>query len=129
MKQGRVYFPGAILPPEQATHHRVVILSNSAIINRSRSGSFLTCAIIRSAKNQTGRAVQAVPGHSIPVKSTDFISLRKEGQVLKHDSIIETHQIFHISWDSLNDPMNRALGDLDPLKLQEVLTGARRLLT
>ena len=129
MKQGRVYFPQGILPPGQLTSHRIIVLSGNLVIARLRPGSFLACAIIRSALNQAGRSVAMVPGHSIPVDADDFTSMQINGQVIQHDSIIETHQLFHISIADFSTPRVRALGDLNSAKLSDVLAGARKLFT
>lgn len=131
MKQGRVYFPQTILPPGSSTNHRIIVLSNDSVIaNGQRMSSFfLTCAIIRSATDQSGRPVRPIPGHSIPVDVADFHSLIAGNSVIQHPSIIETHQLFHISMALLTNPLNRALGDLNTTKLQAVLAGARKLLS
>lgn len=131
MKQGRVYYPQTILPPGSITNHRIIVLSNDSVIahgQRMRS-FFLVCAIIRSAINQSGQQVRPLPGHSIPVDPSDFNPLMVDDSVIQHSSIVETHQLFHVSMAQLNNPKNRAMGDLDPMKLQAVLAGARKLLS
>ncbi len=128
MKQGRIYIPPLTYPPGKKIPHRILILSNSAIINRSRPGSFLVCAIIRSSiSQQTGKAVTLVPNHSIPITVKDCISFNPNFTVLDHDSVIETHQLFHVSCDYLINQSVKALGDLNSDKLQEVLNGARKV--
>ncbi len=126
MKQGRVYFPPMTLPPGQETDHRIIVLSNNQVINRSSPNQFLVCAIIRSAVSQSGRRVNLVPGHTIPVNPTDFIG---SGNVINHESLIETHQLFHVSKQSLSNPSVRALGELTPEKLKAVLDGAKKLMS
>lgn len=125
MRQGRVYFPPITLPPGQETDHRIVVLSNNQVINRSANNQFLVCAIIRSAINQSGRPVGRVPGHTIPVSQIDFVGTG----VISHDSLIETHQLFHVSKQDLSGPSVRYLGDLNTDKLREVLDGAKKLLS
>ena len=126
MKQGRVYFPPIKLPPGQETDHRIVVLSNNQVINRTSPNQFLLCAIIRSAVNQSGRPVSRVPGHTIPVSQSDFVG---SGVVISHDSLIETHQLFHVSKQDLSNSSVRYLGDLSPDKLREVLAGAKKLVS
>lgn len=126
MKQGRVYFPPITLPPGQETNHRIVVLSNNQVINRSSYNQFLVCAIIRNAVNQSGGRVSLVPGHTIPVSTNDFAG---SGNVISHDSLIETHQLFHVSKQDLSNPSVRHLGDLNPDKLVEVLNGAKKLVS
>lgn len=126
MKQGRVYFPPVTLPPGQETNHRIVVLTNNQIINRISQNQFLLCAIIRSSVNQSGKPVIQVPGHTIPVNPSDFTS-SQEGAVISHESLIETHQLFHIQKQAFSSPSVRSLGDLSQGKLQEVLSGAKRL--
>jgi len=128
VKQGRVYFPPVTLPPGQSTDHRIIILSSDLVINRISSNQFLVCAIIRSAVNQEGRKVGMVPGHTIPVFPSDFKSSTGMSVIL-HDSLVETHQLFHIAKQDLSRPLVRALGDLNPNKLQAVLSGAKMLLS
>lgn len=131
MKQGRVYFPQTILPPGSSTNHRILILSNDSVIAHCQRmpSFFLVCAIIRSAINQSGQPVRPIPGHSIPVDPNDFNPLVAGNSVIQHSSIVETHQLFHVSMAQLTNPLNRALGDIDTMKLQAVLAGARKLLS
>jgi hypothetical protein len=122
MKQGRVFRPpSAILPPRQAKTHFVVVISNNSSLTRvktSANGGFVVVAIIRSAKNEAGNPVKMVLGHSFPLTPTDLPKL-------SHDSIIETHQLFHIRSSELT-PAN-TLGDLPDSILQQALLGAQRL--
>lgn len=127
MRQGRIYFPPIKLPPGQETEHRIVVLTNSHLINKIGANQFLVCALIRSATNKSGQRVSLIPGHTIPVNPLDFIPLSANQPVIYHDSLIETHQLFHISKQSLSDPSVKALGDLKSEKLHEVLAGSQRL--
>lgn len=122
MVQGRVYFPGTILPPKQATRHRIVVLTKRTIINTHahQSRSFVMVALIRSAHHQNGQPVRLMPLHSIPLRVRDH-------SWLEHDSIVETHQLFHLATQELRDPRNRPLGDLPPHLLEQVLDGAQAL--
>lgn len=122
MKQGRVYLPQAIIPPGQQTTHFVVVLTNNGILNRIQlSGGFVVTALIRSAVSSRGTRVNLLPIHSIPVT-------RAELPFLSHDSIIETHQLFHLPLQELTGTNGRQLGDLPAQILAATLVGARRLL-
>lgn len=123
MKQGRVYIPKTILPPGQATKHFIVVITNDLILRKlaANQNSFAVVAIIRSAINQSGRAVPLIPMHSVPVSPKDLSGL-------SHDSIVETHQLFHMPLVELNPARNPVLGDLSKPILEQVLSGARALL-
>jgi hypothetical protein len=123
MKQGRIYIPKTILPPGQVTKHFIVVLTSDLILKRlaASQNSFAVVAIIRSAVNQSGRPVPLVPMHSVPISPSDVPNLT-------HDSIIETHQLFHMPIAELNPARNPILGDLPKPILAQVLSGARALL-
>jgi len=123
LKQGRVYLPRAIIPPRQQTTHFVVVLTSNGILNRlQQSGGFVVTALIRSATSSRGNRVNLIPIHSIPVTVAQL-------GFLSHDSIIETHQLFHLPLQELTGSNGRLLGDLPDQILAEVLAGARRLLS
>lgn len=119
--RGQVFWPpkGMKLPPKQATQHRVVILSNSAISTLGGGqGVHLMVAIIRSAMNQQGRPVRQIPLHSIPLSPGD-------APFLQHESIIETHQLFAVH--SHDFKCERALGVVPAHVMGQVLAGARKI--
>jgi len=64
--------------------------------------------------------------NTIPVHPEDFTVLGKT-PVIIHHSLIETHQLFHVSASLLSSQTNRPLGDLNSEKLQAVLAGAKKL--
>jgi PemK-like, MazF-like toxin of type II toxin-antitoxin system len=122
LKQGRVYLPKAVIPPGQQSNHFVVVLTNNGILNRlQQSGGFILVALIRNAISNRGNQVKLIPIHSVPVTRADL-------SFLSHDSIIETHQLFHLPLQELTGTRGKALGDLPDQILATVLVGAKKLL-
>ena len=117
--RGNVYFPKTVLPPGSENSHRCVILSNTP--KHHGNQVFLMVAIIRSERHKDKSLVHRIPVHSIP------LLVKENPSFLKHDSILETHQLFAINEQEFR--FIKLLGALSAVKLEEALAGARRLFT
>lgn len=114
--RGDVYLPKGFLPPGSLNRHFCVVLSNIPI--GAPNALHVMVAIIRSAIDNFGKPVPKVLVHSIPLTQQDCIWL-------KHDSILETHQLFPLLEAEFKT--FTPIGTLPPDKLDEALIGARRL--
>jgi hypothetical protein len=123
-KQGEIYKVDTILPPNQADNHYFLVLTNSGHIrNHSHPTNryCLTGCIVRSATNKKGAKVKEIKGYS-------FLITPQEFPFLQHDSIIETHQIFHLDIKEFDKTTTKCLGRVnDQSKLQNILDSAKSL--
>lgn len=119
--RGSIFYLNQILPPGSSTNHRIIVLSPTSLISRQPNTKnnkfFVMVAIIRTQKENMPK----VMGHSIDITPNDITG----GQAIDTNSVVETHQLFHMSLDSFN--RQQPIGQVKKDKLEEILHGARRL--
>jgi hypothetical protein len=117
--RGEVYFPDATVPPNQSIPHRCIVLSPDHLTGGlGNKLLFVNVAIIRSATDRLGNPVPVVQGHSIRITPQDLPRLR-------HDSYVETHQIFAIPLSAFS--AKNLIGKLPAQLMNRVLDGVRLL--
>ncbi len=136
-KQGGVYYIPQILPPQgnraNPKNHYFVCLMNSNHIgsyqhpSKNPFFSVLGCIIRSQVNTETGKKVGLIQSYSFPILASDY-------SFLKHDSIVETHQLFHVHYPVFEDPNTQCIGSLympndknDPQLMSEILEAAQSL--
>jgi hypothetical protein len=136
-KQGNVYYISSILPPESSgntkPHYFLCLMNSSHIRNfqhpSRNKGFFVLGCIIRSAvSSTTGKLVPLVQGYSFKIQPTEY-------SFLKHDSIVETHQLFHVHYPEFDHTQTREMGSLympndkeDSTLMNSILDASKSLL-
>ena len=120
-RRGEVYYPTTVLPPGTPTKHMVVLVSPTAQLQNAQK-SFVSVVLIRSVADPLTGAVRPLGpmGHAFRITP-------KQCPFLRHDSIIETHQLLALPLQELI-PL-RPEGSIPDDVLDKVLESIRRLFT